>query len=429
MPVTSTSAPLLGTVLGDRYEVVRHLARGGTSDVYEARDLLLQRPVAAKVFRATAPTDRARFDAEITTLASLNHPTLVAVYDAGEHDGDGYVILELVDGPTLRSILAERGRVPEGEVADLGATLADARAYVHAAGVVHRDVTPANVLCGPDGRPRLADFGIARLLDTSRVTALATAVGTAAYMAPEQLEGQDVGPAADMYGLGLVLAEARSGRPGFTGQGHEVALARLVRDPDLGSDLPPPWAELLAAMTARDPVERPTAAEVAIRMRALAADPVDGATPPVVVGSAVDLEAATTVVPVPTAADEVDDPVDPHGATTVVPAAGGTTVMPAVLRPADPDPAPPSSRTGGHGWAWAAVAVVVIGVLLLASQAGGGVDLPTTPTTATPVDATEPVVTTTAPPPTTTTPPPPPERGEGNGKGNGRGKKDDDDDD
>ncbi len=407
------SAPLLGAVLGDRYELVRHLARGGTSDVYEALDTLLQRPVAAKVFRATAPTDRSRFDAEVTTLASLNHPGLVPVYDAGEHHGDGFVILELVDGPTLRSILGDRGPLPAEEVADLGATLADALAYVHDAGVVHRDVTPSNVLCGPDGRPRLADFGIARLLDTTRVTALATAVGTAAYMAPEQLEGSDVTPAADVYSLGLVLGEARSGRPAFTGAGHEVALARLVREPDLGDDDPAGWGALLGAMTARDPGDRPTAAEAATRLRGLTSPAAPAA-------------ASRVAVPVVVAGDASSS--DPAAATTVVPVAGGTTVMPAVLRPADV--VPPAGVSNQRGsWGWLALAAAVLAVLLLAGQAGNGLDLPTTYTTAPPTDATSPVVTTAPPPPpttVTTTPPPPPK--EERGKGEGRSKKDDDDD-
>src|SRR5688572_5471821 len=201
------------------------------ADVYEATDHQLQRQVAVKVFRAAATSDRARFDAEVVVLAALNHPGLVQVYDAGDQDGDAFVVLELVEGPTLATRLREVGPLPAVDVADLGAQVADALAYVHERGVVHRDVTPSNVLCGPDGRPRLADFGIARLVDTTRVTAAATAIGTAAYMAPEQVQGHDVTPAADVYALGLVLLELLTGRRAFEGTGHEVAVARLARPP------------------------------------------------------------------------------------------------------------------------------------------------------------------------------------------------------
>ena len=221
----------VGSVLAGRYELVRHIARGGMADVYEADDRQLQRAVAIKVFRAGATADRARFDAEVVVLAALNHPGLVQVYDAGEHEGDAFVVLDLVDGPTLAARLASGGPVPPAAAAEVGAQVADALAYVHDQGVVHRDVTPANVLCSPDGRALLADFGIARLIDTSRVTAAATTVGTAAYMAPEQVQGLDVTPAADVYSLGLVLLEARHRPQGL----HRNGTGDLRRAPRPGS--------------------------------------------------------------------------------------------------------------------------------------------------------------------------------------------------
>lgn len=401
-------------MLGDRYELIRHIARGGMSDVYEARDVLLQRPVAVKVYRATAPADRSRFDAEVTTLAALNHPGLVQVYDAGEHEGDGYVVLELVDGPTLRSILGDRGPLPAVEVAALGSELADALEYVHTAGVVHRDVTPSNVLCGRDGRPRLADFGIARLLDTTRVTALATTVGTAAYMAPEQLEGLDVTPAADIYALGLVLGEVLTGRPGFSGEGHEVALGRLVREPDFGPELAPGWEVLLRSMTARQPDDRPTAATIGTRLAALSVASPGAEAPP-------------APVQLPVAGDAV---------TEVVPTAGGTTVMPAVLRP-EPGVREVGSFTAAIAAAaawlalrwptWLAAGAIALLVALVVSQAGGGLDVPT-PTTVAPITVTDPTTTTgptTTIAPTTTAPP----DDDRPGNGNGRGRDNNDDDD
>jgi tRNA A-37 threonylcarbamoyl transferase component Bud32 len=424
---SSTSAPLLGAVLADRYELVRLIARGGMGDVYEAQDRLLRRQVAVKVYRADALADRSRFDAEVHTLAALNHPGLVQVFDAGEHDGDGYVVLELVDGPTLRSMLADHETLSSTEVAALGEAVAAALAYVHGAGVVHRDVTPSNILCGSDGRPRLADFGIARLLDTSRITAVATTIGTAAYMAPEQVEGRDVTPAADVYALGLVLIEALTGRTAFAGVGHEVALARLARDPDVETDVPTEWHALLAAMTARDPGSRPTAAVVSAHLTELAGgvaasaitDPTDAPTAPVAVIAGV---AAAGAVGADAAADSA-------ALTQATALGGGTTVMPAALQP-EPEVAPlaASAAVGAagadgavRGWGWPRrrlwVALAVIAAVLLAALASGndiGVKGPTPTTQPVVVTAPTTLPTTTAPPQTQ---PPRPAKGKGHGKG------------
>ncbi len=425
MTTSSTSAPLLGAVLADRYELVRLIARGGMGDVYEAQDRLLRRQVAVKVYRADALADRSRFDAEVHTLAALNHPGLVQVFDAGEHDGDGYVVLELVDGPTLRSVLAEHETLSSTEVAALGEAVAAALAYVHGAGVVHRDVTPSNILCGSDGRPRLADFGIARLLDTSRITAVATTIGTAAYMAPEQVEGRDVTPAADVYALGLVLIEALTGRAAFAGVGHEVALARLARDPDVETDVPTEWHALLAAMTARDPGSRPTAAAVSTDLADLAGgvaasvltDPTDAPTAPVAVIAAA---AATGAVGAEAAADSA-------ALTQAMALGGGTTVMPAALQP-EPEVAPLAASaavgaagTGGAARAWPRrrlwVTLAIFAVVLLAALMSGndiGVKAPTPTTQPVVVTAPTTLPTTTAPP---TTSPPRPAKGKGHDKG------------
>lgn len=342
-PTNATSA---GTVLADRYHLGRLIARGGMADVFEGHDALLGRPVAVKVFRAAEAAHRERFDAEVRLLAGLNHPGLVAVYDAGEHGGDGFMVLELVEGPSLRSTLAERAPLPEAEVARLGATVAEALAHVHARGIVHRDLTPANVLCGPDGTPRLTDFGIARLLDTTRVTAEHLTVGTVGYMAPEQVEGEDVTPAADVYALGLVLLEALTGAPAFTGPSHEVAVARLTRDPVVPDHLPGPWPELLRSMTARQPGDRPTAASVAaaLRARLREGEPASGGGRGVVVGAGAPLDPAAPTSPLPVA---VTGPA-PDGASPGQPPPG-TAVMPAALLPAEPGDQPGGELAGPPG--------------------------------------------------------------------------------
>lgn len=333
-----------GTVLADRYRLGRLIARGGMADVFEAHDDLLDRRVAVKVFRAAEATHRERFDAEVRLLAGLNHPGLVAVYDAGEHAGDGFMVLELVEGPTLRDVLAARAPLPDREVAGLGVTLADALAHVHERGIVHRDLTPANVLCGTDGSPRLTDFGIARLLDTTRVTAEHLTIGTVGYMAPEQVEGKDVTPAADVYALGLVLLEALTAVPAFTGPSHEVAVARLTRDPAVPSDLPSPWPELLRSMVARRPQDRPTAASVAAQLTE-ARPGSSGAAGLLLAGPDTGGRAAPrSAVVVPSSG-----PADPHAQTASLPVAETgeppaasasapvTSVMPAVMLPVAED--------------------------------------------------------------------------------------------
>ncbi|MDO9496581.1 MAG: serine/threonine-protein kinase, partial [Nocardioides sp.] len=179
------------------------------------------------------------------------------------------LVMELVEGPTL-SAHAQAGPVAPDEVASIGAQLADALAYAHAQGIVHRDVKPGNVLLGANGRVKLADFGIARLIgDTVRHTKTGTAIGTAAYLSPEQVLGEEITPAADVYSLGLVLLEVLTSERAFPGSPTESALARLNRDPDLPETLPEPWRRLLGAMTTRDPAARPGADAVARELRAL----------------------------------------------------------------------------------------------------------------------------------------------------------------
>lgn len=423
----STSAPLVGAVLADRYAIEEHLARGGMSDVYQATDQVLRRPVAVKVYRAGATHDRARFDAEVRLLAGLSHPGLVQVFDAGEHRGDGYVVLELVDGPTLRGVLGDRGQIPAAECARLGSEVCDALAYIHANGVVHRDVNPSNILCGSDGRARLADFGIARLIDTTRITAPVDTIGTAPYMAPEQVRGEDVTPAADVYALGLVLAELLTGRAVFEGPAHEAAMARLAADPDLSGILGG-WRQLLVDMTAREPSERPAAAEVRDRLDGLAASPAPAVAVPVgggIASSRADPLAATAAVPV--VAEAIPTPAAPIAAVAAGASAGGTSVMPASLAPGTAGPAV-DGRGRRRRW-WLAAGLVALVLLIAAASSGDGIDLPEQPDPAT----SEPVAVTTTPPttaPVATVPPPVEEekdddKYEDEGKGNGKGKKDD----
>ena len=237
--------------------------------MYLARDMVLGRSVAVKVFRPGIGSlrDGKRQQQEAELLASLSHPGLVTVFDAGfdAEEQLAFLVMEFVEGPTLAARLAG-GPLLEGQVRQLGAAVAEALAYVHEQGVVHRDVKPGNVLftdAEDYTRVKLADFGIARLADSARLTTAGMIVGSAQYLSPEQVKGEDVGPPSDVYALGLVLLECVTGAPVFRGAGIEPVVARLHRDPQVPDDLEPALGQLLTAMTSRDPAQRPTAQHAA----------------------------------------------------------------------------------------------------------------------------------------------------------------------
>ena len=268
-PTAAMSAGGPERVIGGRYRLESLLGRGGSAEVWRASDEALERQVALKLVTASGGEDAHRVGDEARLLAQLSHPGLVPVYDAGTDDhGRPWVVMELVDGETLADTI-RRGAVPAERVAEVGARLADALSYVHAQGLVHRDVKPANVLLGKDGRVRLTDFGIARLVDAAKVTATGLTVGTASYLSPEQVTSDPVGPPTDIYALGLVLLECLKGEREYPGSAVEVALARLNRQPVI-PPLPGGWGGLLAAMTDRDPERRPTAQQVATDLHAVA---------------------------------------------------------------------------------------------------------------------------------------------------------------
>ncbi len=268
--VSDTEAALPIRVAG-RYRVERLAGRGGAAAVYQARDEVLGRTVAVKLFPpGVAPAEAHRRQQEVQTLAGLNHPGLVTVYDAGEEDGRVFLVMQFVDGDTLADRLGQ-GPIGLAATVALGAPLAAALDHVHAHDIVHRDLKPPNILLDGEGIPHITDFGIARLVDATQVTATGFMIGTASYLSPEQVRGASVGPPTDVYALGLVLLECLTGRREYPGTALEAALARLHRHPEVPVDLPPPLADLLTAMTADEPADRPTAGRVAVELRALRA--------------------------------------------------------------------------------------------------------------------------------------------------------------
>jgi serine/threonine protein kinase len=282
-PLIIPAAMASGVVLAGRYRLEEMLGSGGAAEVFRATDELLQRQVAVKVFRVdNSPLDDGRRQqSEMRVLASLNHPALVTVFDAGREDGGphaqrAFLVMELIHGMTLADQIAQ-GPLPAADTARIGMRVAQALAYVHDQNIVHRDVKPANVLIAtlqagdePEFSAKLTDFGIARLVGDSRMTMHGMTVGTAQYLSPEQARGVDVGPAADVYSLGLVLLECLTGVVAFPGSAVESAGARLHRPPVIPSELGAEWVVLLTAMTELSPGARPTAGEVAERLRGLA---------------------------------------------------------------------------------------------------------------------------------------------------------------
>lgn len=276
----ATSAALLD----GRYRLITCIGRGGAASVYEAEDTLLERTVAVKLFRSESET---RFPAgqantEKALLAPLSNPALVTLFDAKVDPGPvRYLVMEYVDGPTLAAQLTY-GALPSDAVARIGRDLAEGLAVVHRAGVVHCDVKPSNVLLirperpGKQWRAKLADFGIACAIDSpapadsSPETQPEMIVGTAAYMAPEQLRHAELGPAVDIYALGLVLIEALRGHPAYPlSNSVESALVRLSVSPEVPENFGVDWVRLLTSMTRIDPEERPTAEEVAAVLRSI----------------------------------------------------------------------------------------------------------------------------------------------------------------
>ena len=364
----------LGSLVGERYELVEAVGTGGMSIVYRGVDRATGETVAVKVLQGVDPSFHHRFAREASALLQLDHPGIVRLRAEGVDHGLPYLVLDLVDGPSLAEALA-RGPMAEAEAARIAAAVAEALAHAHEHGFVHRDVKPGNILLDERRDPKLVDFGIAVLAGTSSITVAGTIMGTASYLAPEQLQGNGAGPAADVYALGLVLIEALSGQKAFAGSPAEAASARLVGAPPVPAAASPWLASVVSAMTALDPASRPTATEVA---RSLA-------------------QGAPMIAADPDRTAVIAEP---------------TSVLPLPLAPVAP--AFPRRRIAALVTAVVAVAVLALGYV--AAQSGSG-DLPVEAGTTTTVVAT--TVPTTAAPTTEAPTTQPPRKGKGKGNEEG----------
>jgi serine/threonine protein kinase len=280
-------------LLCGRYRLEHHLASGGMGEVWRGTDVSLNRPVAVKLLHDHLGSDPDlvdRFRREARAAARLSHPGIVAVYDTCSDGGRQAIVLQLVEGPTLRTYLDRVGVLSDAQTVTVGVAVADALAAAHDAGIVHRDVKPANILLGPE-RAMVTDFGVAKALDETDHTATGSMLGSVRYLAPEQVRGDTPDPRSDLFGLGVVLYECLSGSvPWDAGTPAATALARLDTPPrPLPAAVPPALAAVVFQCLAVDPAARPPdARSLADALRAALAAP---ATPPASARPADDLPA------------------------------------------------------------------------------------------------------------------------------------------
>lgn len=387
--------PLVGQLVDGRYEVVSRIARGGMATVYLAVDRRLDRDVALKVMHphlaeGGAGSDFvARFRREARAAARLTHPGLVGVYDQGVDGETSYLTMEYVDGVNLRRHLSERGSLTVGAALDVTEQVLDALAAAHRAGLVHRDVKPENVLMASDGRIKVADFGLARAVTEVTSTTTGTVFGTVAYLAPELVVSGASDARTDVYAAGVLIYEMLTGTQPFTGETPiQIAFQHVNSDVPSPSDaggagwLPAEVDELVAALAAREPDDRPADAGAALALLRRTRTALDAATLErrVDVAPAVQLPQATDPeqddagsgdittrsgpTPMTGAVRRVEDP---HGDTTRIDAPGRTVALPIGAVSVSGTAAEGSERPRRRRlWAW-----VVAAVLLLAAIGGG----------------------------------------------------------
>ncbi|PPH07327.1 protein kinase [Rathayibacter sp. AY1H3] len=380
--------PTTGLTFGGRYELQSRIAIGGMGEVWQATDLVIGRTIAIKILKDEYLGDPGfleRFRAEARHAALVNHEGIANVYDYGEEDGSAYLVMELVPGEALSTVLERERVLSTDKVLDIVAQTALALHAAHAAGLVHRDVKPGNLLITPDGRVKITDFGIARIADQVPLTATGQVMGTVQYLSPEQASGQPASPATDIYSLGIVAYECLAGRRPFTGESQVAIAMAQINDtpPELPVTVAEPVRNLVYSCIAKKPADRPaTAAHLARAAQALRSGDVRGAALAVpAVLSDLPATQATTVLPSNQGATQ---------ATTVLPSGAAAAAAPFVPIEEPLEPAEEPRRRSP--WTWPLIALIVILAVVIAGTifaltTGGSSDpaaSPTAPTSTAP---------------------------------------------
>ncbi|MBS1908052.1 MAG: protein kinase [Actinobacteria bacterium] len=350
--------PTQGISFGGRYELQSRIAIGGMGEVWEATDHVIGRTVAIKILKDEYMGDPGfleRFRAEARHAALVNHEGIASVFDYGEENGSAYLVMELVPGEALSTVIEREGSLSADKTLDVVAQTASALQAAHAAGLVHRDIKPGNLLITPDGRVKITDFGIARIADQVPLTATGQVMGTVQYLSPEQASGHAASPATDIYSLGIVAYECLAGKRPFTGESQVAIAMAQINDtpPPLPATVPQPVQNLVMAMIAKKPADRPSsAATVARAAQALRRGDLNSAAiavPAVIAG----------VVGAGAVAAGDDAMTQILGATQ-----GATTIMPTTAQiPTEEEQVPEKKKRSP--WTWPLIALIALLIIVL----------------------------------------------------------------
>ncbi|GAB3596972.1 hypothetical protein GCM10027408_07510 [Microbacterium tumbae] len=342
---------------GGRYELLSRIAIGGMGEVWEATDHVIGRTVAIKILKDEYMGDPGfleRFRAEARHAALVNHEGIASVFDYGEENGSAYLVMELVPGEALSTILERDGALSADKTLDIVAQTASALQAAHAAGLVHRDIKPGNLLITPDGRVKITDFGIARIADQVPLTATGQVMGTVQYLSPEQASGHPASPATDTYSLGIVAYECLAGKRPFTGESQvAIAMAQInEQPPPLPPTVPIPVQNLVMAMIAKKPADRPSSsATVARAAQALRRG---------------DLNSAAIAVPAIASGGVAGADDDATRLLTATSDDGATRILPTTAQLPTDEAAAEGEKKKRSPWTWPLIALIVILVIAVA---------------------------------------------------------------